>query len=81
MTKKPDFAIFGHSHAPTQMLFAMPEWVKTMEREGMRSGGMLCYKRVSDGHIGVGQARWNSKKVSAAGLYNGMAYITVRSTQ
>ena len=28
---------------------------------------------------GVGQARWNSKKVS--GLYNGPAYITVRPTQ
>ena len=60
--------------------FAMPEGLKTMERGGMRSEGMLCHKRVSAGHIGgVGQARWNSKKVS--GFYNGPAYITVRPTQ
>ena len=32
---------------------------------GERIEGMLCHKRVSDGHIGVGEARWNSKKVSA----------------
>ena len=34
------------------MPHAMPEGLKTMEREGMRSEGMLCHKRVSDGHIG-----------------------------
>ena len=50
------------------------------EKWGGSCEGMLCHKRVSDGHIGgVGQARWNSKKVS--GLYNGPAYITVRPTQ
>ena len=48
------------------------------EQWGERIEGMLCHKRVSDGHIGVGEARWNSKKVS--GLYNGPAYITVTST-
>ena len=54
------------------MPFAMPDGLRTMGREGMRIEGMLCHKRVSDGHIGVGQARWNSKKVS--GLYN--AWLT-----